>query len=274
MKLDWKYIAILLATLAGVAVPVGLWQADQSSKSLSIKLAARISIQPKEQGAISGIEILVDGIRLVNPHLVVFEIQNNGSKPILSADYESPVQINVVSETKFVRSNITGKTPKDIDVILVTGLQGISVKPTLLNPGDTISVTAITSGDPPTFQSKARIVGIANVVLEDGTTKRPSKIKLVILLLGSVLSFIIFWLMSESVVNENGVLLRRRAAAFVGIVAFFAAATTQLMFLDEAEIQGFWYYMLYYLILMIPASVLASVLNRSRTAAARNGVGH
>lgn len=272
MKLDWKFLLTLFATVAGVAVPVWLWQADQSSKSLSIKLATKISIQPKEQGAISGIEISVDGARLVNPHLVVFEIRNNGSKPIPAADFESPVQIITGSETKLVRANITEKMPKDIDASLATDSQGISLKPTLLNPGDTVSVTAITSGDAPTFQSKARIIGVLNVALEDGTTKKPNKIKLALLLFGSLFSFTGVWLVSDSLSNTKGIFLRRRAAAFVGIVALFPAAIGLQMFLDEVEIQGFWHFILYNLILMVPASLIASVLNRNQKEPGRDEV--
>jgi len=175
MKLDWKFFAILFVTVAGIAVPVWLWQADQSSKSLSIKLLSRTSILPTEQGAASDIEVFSDGIRLTAPHLALFEILNNGSKPISASDFDSPVQINVLSETKLVRANVSSKAPKDIETRLVTETTGFSLKPTLLNPGDTITVTTITSGEPPIFQSTARIVGISNVVLKDGTTKEPNK---------------------------------------------------------------------------------------------------
>lgn len=263
MKFDWKFLLTLLVTMAGVAVPVWLWQADQSSKSLSIKLATKISIQPEAQGSISGIEISVDGTRLVNPHLVVFEIKNNGSKPISAADFESAVQIIPGPETMLVRANITEKIPKDIDTKLVADSQVISLKPTLLNPGDAVSVTAITSGDTPTFQSKARIIGVSNVVLEDGTTKKPNRIKLAFLLLGSLFSYTGVWLVSD-LFKANGVFLRRRAAVFMGFVAMFPAVIELQMFLDEVEIQGFWYFILYYVILMVPASVIASVLNRNQ----------
>lgn len=272
MKLDWKFLITLLAAVAGVAVPVWLWQADQSSKSLSIKLATKISIQPKEQGPISGIEISVNGARLVNPHLVVFEIRNNGSKPIPATDFESPIQVNPGSETKLVRANITETIPKDIDVSLATDSQGITLKPTLLNPGDFVSVTAITSGDSPTFQSKVRIIGVSNVVLEDGTTKKPNKIKLALLLLGSLLSMTGAWLVSDGVVKTNGVFLRRRAAVFVGLVALIPASIGLLMFLDEVEIQGFWYFMLYDVILILSASLIASVLNRNQKEPKNDGV--
>ncbi|MES2046816.1 MAG: hypothetical protein V4447_00330 [Pseudomonadota bacterium] len=267
MKLDWKFLLTLLITVAGVAVPVWLWQADQSSKSISIKLATRISIQPKEQGSASGIEISVDGSRLENPHLVVFEIRNNGSKPIPAADFESPVQITVASTTSLIRASITSKTPKDIDTILISGRQGMSLKPTLLNPGDTISITAITSGASPTFESKARVIGISNVVLEDGTAKKPNKIEIAFLLFGSILSLVSFSLVSDFIVNANGVFLRRRAAAFVGIIASFPAVIALQMLLEEVEIQGFWYFMLCYMLLMVPVSIIANVLNTKQKTA-------
>lgn len=266
MKLDWKFALPLLFTVAGVAVPVWLWQADQSSKSLSIKLATKISLQPKEQDTIAGIEILVDGARLEHPHLVVFEIRNDGSKPIPAADFESPVRIQLVSETSLARANVSGKAPKDIEATLLNERQGMALKPTLLNPGDTISITAITSGAPPIFESKARVVGISNVVLEDGTAKRQNRIIVALLLFGSMLSLVSFSLMSDFIIKPNGIFLRRRAAAFVGIIAAFPGVIALQMFLEEIEIQGFWYMMLCYLILMIPAGFIARALNRSQKA--------
>ena len=264
MKLDWKFALPLLFTVAGVAVPVWLWQADQSAKSLSIKLATTIPLQPKEQDTIAGIEISVDGARLEHPHLVVFEIRNDGSKPIPAADFESPVHIQLVSETSVARANVSGKVPKDIEATLLNERQGMTLKPTLLNPGDTISITAITSGAPPIFESKARVIGISNVVLEDGTSKKPNRIKLTLLLFGSILSLVSFSLMSDFIVKPNGILLRRRAAAFVGIVAAFPGVIALQMFLEEIEIQGFWYMMLYYFILMIPVGFIARALNRQK----------
>lgn len=267
MKLDWKFFLTLLITLAGVAVPVWLWQADQSSKSLSVKLATRIALQPKEQESIPGMEISVDGSRLEKPHLVVFEIRNDGSKPIPAADFESPVHIQLESETSFVRANITGRVPKDIGATLLSSPKDVSLKPTLLNPSDIISIAAITSGAPPNFNIKARVVGISNVVLEDGTEEKPNKIKLALLFLGAIFSLVSFSLMSDVVVEPTGVHLRRRAAAFVGLVAVFPGVIALQTFLEEIGVQGFWYLSLCYLILMVPVSFMASALNRNQKSA-------
>lgn len=271
MKIDWKFFFTLLIAFAGVAVPVWLWQADQSSKSISVKLATRIALQPKEHESITGMEISVDGSRLEKPHLVVFEVRNDGSKPIPAADFESPVHIHLESETSFVRANVTGRVPKDIDATLLNEPRSVSLKPTLLNPGDIITITVITSGAPPNFNIKARVVGISNVVLEDGATERPNKIKLVLLFLGAILSLVSFSLMSDVVIDSKGVNLRRRAAAFVGLVAVFPGAIALQTFLEEIGVQGFWYFILCYTILLVPVNFMASTLNRNQKSAVQAG---
>ena len=263
MKYDWKFGLTLLIGFAGVAVPVWLWQADQASKSLSVRMATRISLQPKEQDSLVGIEISADGSRLEKPHLVVFEIRNNGNKPILAADFESPVRIHLISESSIARASISSKTPKDIEATLLTERQAISLKPTLLNPGDSISINAITSGALPLFEASARIVGITSVLLEDSTNAKPNRLKQALLLFGATLSLIGFSLMSDVISKPDGVFLRRRAAAFVGIVTAFPGVIALQAFLEEIGIQGYGYFLLWYMLLMIPVGFLASVLNRS-----------
>lgn len=267
MKLDWKFFLTLLITVAGMAVPVWLWQADLSSKSLSIKLATRIPLQPKEQESISGMEISVDGLRLEKPHLVVFEIRNDGSKPIPTNDFESPVKIHLESETSFVRADVTGRTPKDIDATLISERQSLSLKPTLLNPGDAISITAITSGANPKFEIKARVVGIPNIALEDGTTPTPNKIRQALLFLGAILFFTSAALVLEGVLEPKGILLRRRAAVLVGFVVMFPGVIAFQLFLEGIGIQGVGYLMLFNSALMIPLGFIAKAFNRSQKSA-------
>lgn len=264
MKLDWKFFLTLLITLVGVAVPVWLWQADQNSKSLSVQLITRIALQPKEQESIPGIEISVDGSRLEKPHLVVIVIQNNGSKPISATDFESPVQIRLESESSFVRASVTNQVPKDIEAILSTERQSVSLNPTLLNPRDEISITAITSGAPPIFNTKARIFGISNIVMEDSTTEKPNKIKLALLLLWSILSLIGYSLMTDVLFNTKGGHLRQRAAALIALITGVTGGIGLSTFFKEIGLHVEWYInMLLFIIIIIPSFFIASALNRS-----------
>ena len=267
MELDWKFLLALLITLAGVAVPVWLWQADQSSKTLSVKLATRIALLPKEQESIPGMEMSVDGSRLEKPYLVVFEIRNDGSKPISAADFESPVQIELNSETSFVHANVTGRIPKDIETRLLSTPKVVSLKPTLLNPGDIVSITVVTSGAPPDFNVKARVVGVPNVALKEGTAEKHNKAILALLVFGAFFSAVSYSLIAKAVIDPAEVHLRRRAAAFVGIVAVIFSAIALQTFLEEIGVQGFWYVLLSYAVLMVPACFMANALNRDQKSA-------
>lgn len=260
---EWKFFLPLLVT---VAVPVWIWQADQSSKALSIQLNTRVQLQPIEEKDPPGLEISVDGTRLENPYLVVFEIRNGGSKPIPAVDFESPLDILLESKTSFVRSEVTEKNPKDIEATIISERQRISLKPTLLNPKDTIEITAITSGAPPIFGSKARVVGISNVSLEDGTNEKTSKTTLTLLLLGSMLCLVAFSIMIDVLVGSKpgDIVLRRRAAAVVCFVSGVPGVITLTIFLKEIGVQGFWRNMLYIFILIIPPYCIGYVLNRKR----------
>jgi len=259
---EWKSLITLVMTVVSVAVPVWLWQADLSSKSLSVKLVTLVPLQPKEQESIPGMEISIDGSRLEKPHLVVFQIQNNGRKPILASDFESPLDIRLESKTSIVRSGVTKKSPKDIETTIKNEQQRISLKPALLNPKDTIEITTITSGAIPLFTTKARVVGISNVSMEDSTKEKPGKTKLALLFSGSFACLVAFALMMDAMTEPKGIFVRKRAAAVVVLVTAFPGVVAFITFLDLIGIQGFWYFFLFYMILMIPAGMIASALNR------------
>ncbi|MCX5870196.1 MAG: hypothetical protein NTY00_06115 [Deltaproteobacteria bacterium] len=268
MKLfgDWKFFLTLFIALAGIAIPVWLWQADLSSKSLSVKLNTRVSLQPKEQESLPGIEISVDGSRLENPHLVVFEVTNDGSKPILATDFESPLDIRLESKTSFVRSQVTGTIPKDIEATILSERQRISLKPTLLNPKDTIAITAITSGASPIFVYNARVVGISHVSLEDSTIEKTSKARLAWLLSGSVLSYVAMIIMfhagTDAGVRSKDIFIRPRAAIFVCFVSGFPGVVAFGIFFKGIGIEGLGYYMFFSMILWVTATFIAIAINR------------
>jgi len=259
---DWKFFLTFIIAVAGVVVPVWLWQIDLSSKSLSIKLVTHTSLQPKEQNSLPEFEIFFDGSRLKNPHFAIFEIKNDGSKPILAADFESPIEIRLDSETSFIRSQITDVNPKDIEAIILSESKRILLKPILLNSKDTITINAITSGEPPAFGYKARVAGIPNVSVEDNASKKPNKAKLALLLLGSVLSFSALAIVIDAVTDFKKIFFRPRAAAFVGIVSIFPGVGALEKFLEGIGIVGLWYLIACYLLLSIPAAFIASIINR------------
>lgn len=261
---DWKFAATLIVAIAAAVVPVWLWQADLSSKSLAITLSTRLPLQPTEKESLQGLEVSVDGKRIENPYLVVLEISNDGSKPILASDFESPLDIRLASDTYFVRSRITSKTPKDIDTDISTEKTRISLKPTLLNPNDSVSLTIVTGGVAPILETRARVAGISSITIADNTVKKRNTARLIFLAAAAVLLSIASSVAYDGAFSKTGILLRQRAAAYVAFVSALPSVIALMTFLEEFDITGFWYFLLYYTLMMIPTGIIASALNRKQ----------
>lgn len=45
-RIDWKFLLTLLVTVASAVVPVWLWQADLSSKALTLTIKSAANLQP------------------------------------------------------------------------------------------------------------------------------------------------------------------------------------------------------------------------------------
>jgi hypothetical protein len=104
------------------------------------------------------------------PHLIVFEISNNGSRPIRATDFESPIEIVTPDNIKIARAEVTDTVPGDLQPELGRSDNVLKLKPLLLNPKDSIRVALVTSGGPPEFSLRARIEGISSITQEDSTT--------------------------------------------------------------------------------------------------------
>jgi len=169
-KLDWKFFVTLFATIAGVVVPVYLWQADFSSKSMGLRLLSTSALQPAAD--IQDLQIFLNGKKIASPYLSSFELINTGSKPVLSADFESPIEIFPTGGAKVVSAQVTTTDPHNIPVKVAFDEQRVLIAPLLSNPKDTITFSIITSGTQPNFEPRARIAGIKSITFEDSTSEK------------------------------------------------------------------------------------------------------
>jgi hypothetical protein len=188
---DWKFFVTLLAGIAGVVVPVFLWQFDLSSRSLSTRLVTSVALQPEVGAAGEGLQVVLDGAKLESPYLSTLELTNDGSKPIAAADFEVPLELRVAADRKVVRARISSSQPASIPGSLVVGDQVVKLQPLLLNPKDSITFAIITAGGVPSFEPHARISGVSKVSYEVRTSEGSRK-KGIGLLLVAVVSLAIY----------------------------------------------------------------------------------
>lgn len=172
MSFDWKYLVAMLVSIAGVLVPVLLWQSETSTHSLSVRLASSVALQPTEASSIPDIQISIEGVEIKSPYLSTLVLSNDGSKPVTASDYELPVELRVRGDTQIVRASIFAAEPHNLKAELDTSKQSVKLRPLLLNPADTLTIVIVTSGGSPRFDVQARIAGIIKVKFEDDAMKK------------------------------------------------------------------------------------------------------
>ncbi len=164
---DWKYLVGTILAVAAVALPAYQWQSELKAHDLSVRLIATSSLQPLPSSEIYKIQMTVNGTQLANPHFTTFEVTNSGTKPILSSDFEGPIEFSGGKGLEFVTARVDFTDPKDIPAAVSLNAEHVSIAPFLINPGDKIVFSTITSGIVPEISVKARIAGIRQIVIEN-----------------------------------------------------------------------------------------------------------
>lgn len=159
---DWKYVLAILVALAGVGVPVLLWQVDQA-RSLRLDVISQTTISPVASSALSGLKLTLDGVEVSEARLTVMELINSGKRPILAGDFEAPLEITSKAPSEIVRIDLGEVSPTSLKPIFGLKDGQISMQPFLMNSSDRARISIITSGGAPKFSVRGRIAGISDV---------------------------------------------------------------------------------------------------------------
>lgn len=221
---DWKFIVTTLLALAGVLVPVWLWQSDQSAQSLQAKVVSTVPMKINSLAAAEDIQVVIGGVPIPSPYLSTVELINNGRKPIAASDFYSPLVISVVHDSQLVRAIVTSTSPVGIDAKLTSTKNSTSLNPLLLNSGDVVRIAVITSNKKPDFSFNARIAGIKQIEIDD-ITQQHSKWKPILLFgLMSIASILLYMFLMLVVSKGRGLYLNRWATLLVALLLGFSGA--------------------------------------------------
>jgi hypothetical protein len=230
---DWKFIVGSLLAVCGLAIPVYLWQVDLSAHSLSLKLVSSSALQPASSTQFQDLQITLNGAKITSAYISSFEMINNGSKPILGADFESPVEILGEGKVHLISAQVTGTNPKEIPIKLSVQSNRIVIAPFLSNPNDVISFSVITSDEPPIFKVKARIAGVKELALEDSSLKKPRVTKLIFYTLLALTGLMLYLRFAHSAILFRDVTVGRSTSALICLIGGIGAVEFSSQLLIE-----------------------------------------
>lgn len=258
-SLDWKFVVMLVATIAGVVVPAWLWRADQAVHSVQVAVVSQTALQPEDVSAVSGLTIAVDGKKLENPYLTVLEIRNDGTRPISASDFEGPMEIKMLEKIAIARAQVTLTIPKDLQPTIESSKDVLKLAPLLLNPNDSMIVSIVTSGGVPKFTARGRIEGVTEVKLinsaMDNKTVRLFGFQAVVAFALLVLYGGMMWAFLT-----NGTQISRRMMLFSAFSAATGSVFLLIQQLESIDLSG-WQSVLIFVLTVLVAMFLGVLIN-------------
>lgn len=223
LNFDWRFFATLLAAIAGVVVPVFLWQFDLASRSISVRLVSSVALQSDVGFSVQGLQLVLDGVTIESPYLSILQLINDGVKPIAASDFEAPLEIRINTERKFVRAGVLSTQPSGIPAALVSESGVVKLQPLLLNPKDSLNFVLLTSGGQPVFEPHARVAGVEKILYEDTTARQKGWPRALLYYGVAVLGFVLYMFFSVSLIRPNAVMVSRRLAFSAMLVCMISS---------------------------------------------------
>lgn len=265
MKVDFKYILVLIISIVGVSLTIWYANKPPSIKSLSLKIDSKSLINAVGEQDIPGLKIFIDKNEIENPALTVLTIKNNGSIPIRSADFESDIEIILEENTQLIRATVIKTHPEGLKVTARVNKSNAYISPLLLNPEESVTISLISQGLPNAVNTRSRIAGVSKIAIDEPKINHViSYFKLVLAFIVSI-PFVALYSPTNPIPKTTIILNRRTWFMVVIILLAVAQFLTFTAIEDIFGFESFWKLMGSLFVVLLLALPLSLRLNQQRS---------
>jgi hypothetical protein len=212
LNLNGIIAIIAIITTITVAYFANWWR---NRKKLSYEIIAESLLLTADEEIKDDLQILYKGAEVKNVHLLILKIINNGNQPILSNDFEKPLNLVFSEDAEILSAKPVSVRPENLDVSITFEKNILALTPLLMNSEDFALIKLIISSNSSQFKVDTRIVGVKEV--KKAYTKFNSKPLWLMTLFCFVLSLSSFFVIDNKYYPYNAIL----ALTFLGLCAFF-----------------------------------------------------
>lgn len=190
-KISLSTIITVLLAIIGIVIPIILDHYN-STKNLTLAIISKSTIISPDIN-IEGLEIKYKGESLQELSKIELTLENTGSKPIVSQDIFSPVELTPPDNARILDAFIESIYPKNLGAKITKNDGKIQIIFTLMNPGDRINISLLYSEETPALTAETRIAGINELKINELQEEKPlSSIPIITYPVGIISGFILF----------------------------------------------------------------------------------
>lgn len=165
MNQDSKWSVVsAIATIVSLFIPfIILYFSGRQTKELMVETVSISVPVDLSDPRLSSLKLTYKETPVDRLTVATIEFSNTGSQPIEQRDFEHPVKLSFQKSVDVLAVTLSEKSPDDLNPKIITDLNGISIAPLLLNPGDRFRITVQTRGGFIEPNVEARISGLSTV---------------------------------------------------------------------------------------------------------------
>lgn len=158
----WQFVGAVLAVAALVASFV-IYQLQRSRKGITYDILSRTNVLTIREELEGKLQVLYEGEPAKSLTLMVLKVWNSGNQPILASDFERPLSFCTGNASRLLSAAVTQVEPAELLIDVAVAENILTVKPTLLNPGDAVTLKLLVRDSGSVLCPDARVVGVKSV---------------------------------------------------------------------------------------------------------------
>ena len=165
MNQDSKWSVVsAIATIVSLFIPfIILYFSGRHTKELMVETVSISVPVDLSDPRLSSLKLTYKDTPVDRLTVATIEFSNTGSQSIEQRDFEHPVRLSFQKSVDVLAVTLSEKSPDDLNPKIIPDVNGISIAPLLLNPGDRFRITVQTRGLFVEPNVEARISGLTTV---------------------------------------------------------------------------------------------------------------
>jgi hypothetical protein len=158
----WQFIGAIL-TLITVVISIYAYFKQRGTKHIHCEVVSNSSVVSISNAIKPDIQIFYKGKLTDDLRLIIIKLQNTGTLPISSKDYEESIQIYFGEAADILDIELVEFSPKSLVPQFTNNVNTLILKPLLLNPNDMFILKVIARKASEIIEVKARILGVSDI---------------------------------------------------------------------------------------------------------------
>jgi hypothetical protein len=158
----WQFVGAIISVIA-IFVSYVFFKRQGKQKRISYEVISNTALVNVKDDVKSKMQIFFEKKPVIDIHLIIVKIINSGNEPIVKSDYETPINIEFDDKSETLEAEVIKVSPDDLKVEIENTKETVSIKPLLLNPGDSVMIKTFLTNFRGQLKVSGRIAGVKEI---------------------------------------------------------------------------------------------------------------